>query len=523
MRHLWLLGIVGCSDAGLYAGKTPYGEPLVRILTPTDGAWVSPSVLAEGSVASPDDPSAVLAVEWAVDGSAVCPEATPDADGFTTCALELTADPATITLTVTDEVGARARDAVTVTVDLAAPDTNEPPGAPGVELSPAAPMSSDDLEALLEESTDPDGDPVTHTWEWSRDGVVVPGLDDSVVPAAETLRGEQWSVRVVASDGELEGPATLAGPVTIGNGAPTGGGVVVTPEEPEAELDDLLCTVTEDAVDPDGDPVDHTVRWWVDGVEWTGPTTTTVIDGDGIPGEETTADAVWTCQVTPSDGADTGTPVEASVTPRTCQWYRDRDTPFTYGSVTDARTGLSYRTIVIGSQTWMADNISYGTRVDGADGLTNNGVAEQWCYGDVDAWCVDNGGIYNRSEAIAWEDITVEAVQGVCPAGWHVPTLDEFEVLMAEAGSARGLIDVCEGDRSGTDSVGFAGRLVGFRSWGSFEREGAVTKFWTSTDRGSGGYSYNLVVGLSDATFASMVESGANAGENGFSVRCIQD
>ncbi len=171
--------------------------------------------------------------------------------------------------------------------------------------------------------------------------------------------------------------------------------------------------------------------------------------------------------------------------------------------MTDPRTGLAYRTIVIGSQTWMADNITYGTRVDGLDGLTDNGVAEQWCYGDDDAWCLANGGIYNRSEAIAWAPITEEAVQGVCPSGWHVPTLGEFEVLLSEAGTSRGLVDV--------------------RSWGSFEREGVITKFWTSTDRGSGGYSYNMVVGLNDNTFEPMVESGANAGENGFSVRCIQD
>ncbi len=525
MRHTLvcclLLPTAACSDAGLYAGKTPHSDPLVSILSPADGAVVSVDLVAEGSVAAPDDPAAVLVVDWAVDGTAVCPEAAPDADGLTTCALSLSPGPATLALTVTDAVGARARAEVQVTVEAA--DVNGAPGAPEVELLPDPPVSSDDLQARLVEATDPDADPLTYVWQWTRDGAVVPELTGDAVPAAHTARDEQWTVTVYATDGTLDGPSATAGPVTILNGPPTGGSLTLSPAEPEAGLDDLLCEVSEDAVDPDADPVDYSVAWSVDGVAWTGPTTTTYLEGDGVPGVETREDELWRCEVLPTDGALDGSLLVAEVVPRSCAWFRERDSPFTYGSVTDPRTGLAYRTIVIGSQTWMADNITYGTRVDGVDGLTDNGVAEQWCYGDDDAWCLANGGIYNRSEAIAWAPITEEAVQGVCPSGWHVPTLGEFEVLLSEAGTSRGLVDVCEGDRSGTDTVGFAARMVGVRSWGSFEREGVIKKFWTSTDRGSGGYSYNMVVGLNDNTFEPMVESGANAGENGFSVRCIQD
>lgn len=513
---------VGCSDAGLYAGKTPHEDPLVSILAPADGAGVEATLVAEGSVTSPS--GSALEVAWAVDGEPVCEDAAPDADGFTSCTLTLRADSALISLTVTDDVGARARDEVTVAVmDSEDSADNSAPGAPEVHLTPESPASSDDLEAIWSEATDPDGDALTHHFRWSRDGAVVSALDQHLVSADHTTRGEAWTVEVWASDGLLDGPVASAGPITIGNGAPEGGAVIISPTEPEVGLDDLLCEVTADAVDPDSDPVAYTVQWWVDDVAWSGTTTTTELPDDGVPGTETTADQVWRCTVTPDDGAVDGAPLEAEVTPRTCQWYRERDTPFVYGSVTDARTGVSYRTIVIGSQTWMADNIDYGSRVDGVDGLADNGTDEKWCYYDDDAWCAENGGIYNRSEAIAWSPITEEAVQGVCPAGWHVPTLDEYEVLLSEAGTSRGLVDVCEGDRTGTDTVGFAAKLVGVRSWGSFEREGVATKFWTSTDRGSGGYSFNMVVGLSDTPFTSMVESGANAGENGFSVRCIQD
>ncbi len=515
----------GCSDAGIIAAKTPHEDPLVSILSPADGDIVARQLLAEGSVSSPSTPTAALQVEWAVDSAPVCAESTPDSEGFVVCTLELSGLEALLSLTVTDDQRARTRDEVVVYIEetIVSDEDNEPPGPPTVTLSPAAPTSADPLEAIVGEADDPDGDALEHFVRWQRDGVDVPEHTGRTVPADATSRDEAWSVEVWASDGRSDGPPASAGPVTINNAAPEGGMVSIEPAEPWAAEDDLLCRVDAAPVDADADALTYTVHWFVNGAAWTGDTTTNTLPGDEIAGQDTAEDDIWRCEVTAHDGEASGDPLGAEVVVRTCEWYRARDTPFTYGTLTDTRTGRTYRTIVVGSQTWMADNLDFGARVDGVDGLTDNGIDEKWCYGDDNTWCADHGGIYNRSEAIAWTDYTVEGAQGLCPTGWHVPTVDDFERLLTAAGTSRGLVDVCAGDRSGTDTVGFAAGLVGVRSWGNFEREGEITKFWTSTYRGNGGYNHNLVVTLSDSTAAGMWEEGSNPAENGFSVRCIQD
>lgn len=512
--------LTGCMDTSIVKESYPRMPPIVSMLTPQEGDVVPTSFLAEAAVASEDDAVEDLSIEWAVDGVLVCADAVVDSSGFSRCAIALTGTTAVLSATVTDSVGARARDDVSVRV---AADENHPPDAPVLALTPAYPTSADDLFVEVAPVTDPDGDPVTVSLRWFRDGVEVGGLTEATVPAAETVRYEEWRVEAWANDGTVDGPIAVAGPVTIVNAPPTGGEVAIGPVDPEAGSDDLLCAVLSAPTDPDGDDVSLSVAWWVDGVPWTGAVGSVTLPGDQVFGADTTAESVWRCEVTPDDGVVDGAPMVAEVSPQTCATYRARDTPFVYGTLLDSRTGRSYRTIQIGDQHWMADNLDIGTRVDGVDPLLDNSVMEKWCAGDDDAWCVTYGGIYNRSEAIDYAPIEVEAVQGICPSGWHVPTVAEFDVLVAAAGTSRGLVDVCEGDRSGTDTVGFAAQLAGTRSWGHFERQGTMAKFWTSTDRGSGGYSYNLVVTLTDTTVPNLWETGANAGENGFSIRCIED
>ena len=70
-------------------------------------------------------------------------------------------------------------------------------------------------------------------------------------------------------------------------------------------------------------------------------------------------------------------------------------------SFVDVRDGQVYKTVKIGNQVWMAENLSYKT-------------PNSFCFVDADSNCTKYGRLY-----------TWEASENVCPAGFHLPTVDE--------------------------------------------------------------------------------------------------
>ncbi len=184
-----------------------------------------------------------------------------------------------------------------------APDANEPPGAPVIELSPGSPTTVDDLRVVvLSDAADPDGDAVTYSYLWFQDGALVDDQVGDTVPADVTAKGETWRVVAVANDGALDGmPAEAA--IAVVNTAPVAT-ALVAPEAP-LTVDDLVAAAS--AADADGDTVAFTYVWSVDGVD-AGYT------GETIPADATTRGETWSVTVTPDDGEEQGEPVSFVVT-----------------------------------------------------------------------------------------------------------------------------------------------------------------------------------------------------------------
>ena len=172
------------------------------------------------------------------------------------------------------------------------------------------------------------------------------------------------------------------------------------------------------------------------------------------------------------------------------------------GSFTDARDGQSYKTVAIGDQVWMTENLNYK-------------VYPSYCFDNEESNCEQYGRLYVWSAAMS-----------ACPSGWHLPSKDEFETLLSAvggqefAGKKLKSSDGWNGDGNGTDAYGFSA-LPACKSdiSGSCDAIGYCTHFWSSTlaDEESKN-SYHLYLYHDRAK--AFIEIGGK--ENGFSVRCVK-
>ncbi len=172
-----------------------------------------------------------------------------------------------------------------------------PPEAPVVVLEPEAPITADDLFAVVQQP-----DPrVRYDYAWFRDGLAAPEYETDVVPSVATRKGELWQVVVTPYLGELAGGEGRA-QVEIGNTPPSV--ELAWEDDAPSTLDGLVLLPT--PADPDEDPVTLTFVWTVDGAQ-------TDHTGDRVPFDDTARGQVWTVTVTPNDGEADGLPATATL------------------------------------------------------------------------------------------------------------------------------------------------------------------------------------------------------------------
>ncbi|MCD6347162.1 MAG: hypothetical protein J7L96_07065 [Bacteroidales bacterium] len=100
-------------------------------------------------------------------------------------------------------------------------------------------------------------------------------------------------------------------------------------------------------------------------------------------------------------------------------------------SIQDLRDGQWYPITRIGGQLWMAKNLNYGTQIDSYEEQTDNQISEKYCFQHYQGQrntCEKYGGLYQWNEAMQYTK--KEGTQGICPPGWHVPSDNDWQVLM---------------------------------------------------------------------------------------------
>lgn len=173
-----------------------------------------------------------------------------------------------------------------------------------------------------------------------------------------------------------------------------------------------------------------------------------------------------------------------------------------YGKLVDERDNQEYKTVKIGKQVWMAENLNYETK-------------ESYCYNDSTEYCAKYGHLY-----------TWDAALNACPDGWHLPTRNEGVTLINSVGgfdTAAKMLKSVDGwteSGAGADSYGFAALPVGDRDeFNAYENEGRFTGFWTSTEVNENYAAHiHLFYKDDDAAMSNTFNK-----KYGYAVRCVKD
>ena len=201
-----------------------------------------------------------------------------------------------------------------------------------------------------------------------------------------------------------------------------------------------------------------------------------------------------------------------------------------YGTLLDKRDGHTYKTVKIGNQEWMAENLNFEY---------NEGSAKSFCYKNDTTNCTTYGRLYNWSAAIdsisyyneynkqcGWKQSKCSIPtlwKGICPNGSHIPSLDEWKDLLSNldstiAGKVLKSLEYWSDGKNGTDLYGFS--VLPSGEWGgsNYMNKGKESVFWIASDF-SKESAYNIIFSYDSDKVLIMNDWKTFD----YSVRCIKD
>jgi uncharacterized protein (TIGR02145 family) len=196
-----------------------------------------------------------------------------------------------------------------------------------------------------------------------------------------------------------------------------------------------------------------------------------------------------------------------------------------YGTVTDIE-GNVYKTIIIGTQTWMAENLKV-TKYRNGDPIANVIYDTAWKYLTTGAYCnYKNEANYATTYGRLYNWYAIFDSRNIAPAGWHMPTEKEWSDLSNYLGNNAGYklketgsTHWKEANEGATNSSGFTALPGGWRFFeGDFYSIGYHGDWWCSADSISANpYYKELLFDNNDLWVTSNFKS------IGLSVRCVKD
>ena len=209
------------------------------------------------------------------------------------------------------------------------------------------------------------------------------------------------------------------------------------------------------------------------------------------------------------------------------------------GTVTDI-DGNVYLTVVIGDQEWMAEDLKV-TRYRNGDGVPNETDGETWAGLTTGAYCEygnDPNNVTTYGRLYNW--YAVNDTRGIAPAGWHVPSDEEWKQLELNLGMSQAQADdihwrgTDEGGKlkesgtshwlppnaGATNSSGFTALPGGDRYYGGAFSTllGEAANYWSTTEY-PGEVAWHRFVYYQN----SQIYRGHDSKRYGFSIRCVKD
>jgi len=175
-------------------------------------------------------------------------------------------------------------------------------------------------------------------------------------------------------------------------------------------------------------------------------------------------------------------------------------------TLTDSRDGKVYNTVTIGTQIWMAENLNYKTN-------------SSWCFNNEPENCNVLGRLYSYNEAMH-----------ICPAGWHLPSAQEWRDLLSYLGGEDEAAKVLKSkngwksyqgqDGNGTNESGFNALPGGMRGDNRFawHYKGEQAYFWTTAPMDLGRAWTRIITNENNRVLSFNPSK-----KYGLSVRCIKD
>jgi uncharacterized protein (TIGR02145 family) len=167
------------------------------------------------------------------------------------------------------------------------------------------------------------------------------------------------------------------------------------------------------------------------------------------------------------------------------------DIAISYGTVSDFE-GNAYKTVVIGTQTWMAENLR---SIKLNDGKTISYVSDNSVWSNLTtpgySYYSNDSTTYKAKYGALYNWYTVQTNK-LCPTGWHVPSDTEWSALTTSLGidsvaggklKEAGTLDWYIPNLYATNTTGFTALAGGYRTFnGSFNNYGLSGNWWSSTE-----------------------------------------
>ncbi|SIO40927.1 fibrobacter succinogenes major paralogous domain-containing protein [Fibrobacter sp. UWB11] len=255
-----------------------------------------------------------------------------------------------------------------------------------------------------------------------------------------------------------------------------------------------------------------------------------------VKGDPSTAPVRPSSSSSDTEGWSWDVPKEARLNPK-----------IKYDSMVDPRDKQVYKVVKIDvpdtnySQVWMAENLNYADSVK-----TPSLKGRNWCYNNDEKNCNVGGRYYTWAAAIDSVALANDpkepldcgygktcglnhSVQGICPDGWHLPTLREWSLLCEAIGdystcgkplkALSGWDYAGTPNNNGTDKYGFASLPTGRRlSATSWEKVGSDVYYWSATEYSADDGRYFNINNIYTQTYTYQ-----NYKYYGQSVRCVKD